>query len=227
MQLNNWKDYLIQVSLIIVSLFIAFGVERCNQRVKDNRKLDTYLGAIHDELVSELRSSQMNLTDCENDINDLYRGVAVFSGREEEGLPEGIGSAGQVFVRGVFRSFSPMSYELMSETGDALLIRDLSLRRNLASLVAFRYDYIKQDLAKHDELTLQTLAGVSDYIDFTCVRSSEPADFANCIIDQDKLWRHGAADLTAILRHSELRAFHLELYLEQIKEVTALVEKTR
>ncbi len=227
MELKNWKDYLLQVSLIIVSLFIAFGVERCNQRVKDNRKLSTYLDAIHEELTDELESSRMNLRDCENDIEDLYIGAATFSMSDEAKLPEGIGRTGQVFVRGVFRSFSPTSYELMADAGDALLIKELSLRQRLASIVAFRNDYIKNDLQKHDDLTLHTLEKVSTYIDINCVRNVEPIEYATCVTDRERLRQQGAADLSALLRHAELRAFHLELYIDQVQEVAALVDQAR
>ena len=222
--MKNFKDYLTQVSLIIVSLFIAFGAERCNQNMKDSRKLDTYLEAINEELEYELKTCRMNLHDCKNDIQGLSTGIGVFSSREDRKLPLGIGQVMSVFVRGVFRSFSPTSYQLMAESGDALLMKDLDLRRELSSLAAFRNDYIKEDLLRHDELTLKTMEVMGAYVDIACNRKSESANFATCISDQELLYQQGASDLAVILRHSETRAFHLQRYEERLQRVIPLVE---
>lgn len=219
------RDYLVQVSLIILSLLIAFGVDRCNQGVKEDRKLEAYLSAIYQELQDEQASTAMNLADCEGDIEDLTSGMSTITSSDEFERSQAIGNIGKVFTRGVFRSFSPTSFELMTSAGDGLLIKDLDLRRSLASVIAFRNNYVKADLLRHDELTLQAIGEVAEYIDLGCVRATEPANFNGCVTDPPRMVKESQADLAKITRHAELRAFHLELYSQLLAEVVPQVKE--
>lgn len=223
----NWKDYLLQVSLILLSLFIAFGVDRCNQSVKDDKKLAAYLEAVDEELRYELKVTELNLGDSENDIDDLIFANEVFGTMESARLPEAVGRAGSVVARGVFRTFAPMSFELMNSSGDGLLLEDLELRQRLSAVSAFRKDYIKADLMRHDELTLKALADVSGYLDIYCVRGKKPEEFNLCITSLEGLRENGLKDLIALRRHSELRAFHLDRYITLLEEVIPEVEAAR
>lgn len=224
LSITSLRDYLVQVSLIILSLLIAFGVDRCNQGVKEDRKLEAYLSAIYQELQDEQASTAMNLADCEADIEDLTEGAVSLASADKFQQAQAIGRIGRVFTRGVFRSFSPTSFDLMTSSGDGLLIEDLALRRSLASVIAFRNNYVKADLIRHDELTLQAIGEVAEYIDLGCVRATEPANFTSCVTNPQKMASESRSDLAKLTRHSELRAFHLELYTQHLAEVVPLVK---
>ena len=216
MELKSLKDYLLQVSLIIVSLFIAFGVNRCNENVKDGRKLASYQTAMQEEVSREISTTENNLVDCQADIEDLTNAIAIFTGRHEEKVDRALQRMGTVMIRGVFRTFPPTTYELMAQSGDALLLDDLDLQRRLAATGAFRDDYVKQDLRRHDELVLAALGNTADYVDVFCVSRGQGPP-AECVTDTPRLWAEAGTDLIPVLRHSQLRAFHLEGYLAQLE----------
>ncbi|WP_020570473.1 hypothetical protein [Neolewinella persica] len=225
--LNSLRDYLVQVSLIIISLLIAVGVDRCNQSVKNERTLDAYLEAIHKELVEEEEATNNNLGDCEKDIDGLLGAAQGFSSGGDEQLIRAIGSTAQVFVRGVFRSFSPTSFDVMINSGHGLLMKDLELRQSLSGVMAFRENYIKADLLRHDELTLEAIGDFSEYLDLDCLRRVEPAAFLTCLTDRQLAEQNGARDLAVLLRHSEIRSFHLQAYQRLLKSVIPMVEAAR
>ncbi len=223
----NWKDYLLQVSLILLSLFIAFGVDRCAQSVKDGKKLATYLEAISEELKEELESTKTNLADSESDIDDMVFANEAFATMEPARLPEAVGRTGMVMARGVFRTFPPMNFELMNSSGDGLLLEDIELRQQLSSIATFRNDYVKADLMRHDQLALEGLANISNYLNIYCLQGKKPEDFGLCITSLEGLRENGVKDLIALRRHSELRAFHLDRYINLLEEVIPEVEAAR
>ncbi len=208
-----------QVSLIILSLLVAVGVDRCNQGVKNDRKLDTYLTSINEEFEYELETCRNNLYDCQKDIEGLSKGALLLSKLGQTQQSTGIAELAQVLIRGVFRSFSPTSFELMVSAGDAFLIDDLELRSDLASIVAFRNDYVKRDLWRHDELTLSVIAEVAEYIDLECLRTTPPEAFPTCITNPEKMQREIAADLAEIAHHSQTRHFHLGRYETRLEYI--------
>lgn len=92
-------------------------------------------------------------------------------------------------------------------------------KAKLASIVAFRKDYIKGDLQRHDALTLATLGKMSAYINIDCIKTGKPDNLGDCVTDKDRLWEQGASDLTVLQRQSELRGFHLQLFEDQLVEL--------
>ncbi|OAV45140.1 hypothetical protein [Lewinella sp. 4G2] len=224
MSVKNWKDYLLQVSLIIVSLFIAFGVNRCGDRARDNNKLEIYQDAITEEIAYEIDATQSNIADALNDLEDLGTGIDLLRNKNPESLPQALEAIGTVLQRGVFRGFEPMVYEQMSAAGDLLLIEDLEYRSSLASLSAFRRDYVQQDLARHDAITLETIAEIAEYVDLMCLRSVEPSNMRQCLPDPERLYREMGSDLAKLTRHAELRAFHLNLYLKSLQNMEKRIE---
>ena len=221
MEIKSIKDYLLQVSLILVSLFIAFGINRCSENAKDADKLALYRSTIIAELERELESTEYNLADCENDIDDLQQAAIIFSQELTDQTLVAVGGIGRVFVRGVFRTFPPSTYDLMADSGDALLIKDLQLRKDLAATSAFRDDYVKADLFRHDEMTIRAIKDMGQFIDVICLANAGEGEYAGCIEDQAGLFKHGGAYLTPLLRHSELRAFHLDNYRGQVEQILA------
>lgn len=221
MEIKSIKDYLLQVSLILVSLFIAFGINRCSENAKDADKLALYRSTIIAELERELESTEYNLADCENDIDDLQQAAIIFSQELTDQTLVAVGGIGRVFVRGVFRTFPPSTYDLMADSGDALLIKDLQLRKDLAATSAFRDDYVKADLFRHDEMTIRAIKDMGQFIDVICLANAGEGEYAGCIEDQVGLFKRGGAYLTPLLRHAELRAFHLDNYRKQVEQILA------
>ncbi|MEL6274703.1 MAG: hypothetical protein AAFU03_06365 [Bacteroidota bacterium] len=102
---KSLRDYFLQVSLIILSLFIATSVDRCNLANKNEEKLRAYLTAIELDLRDELETNENNLVDCEQDITGLQRGVGLLRHDQDDSIRLAINEIFTVFTRGVFRAF--------------------------------------------------------------------------------------------------------------------------
>lgn len=212
--IRGWKEYLLQVSLILLSLFIAVGVDRCNQSNKEDRLRETYYESIEADLMDEIESNKLNLGDCENDIRDLSGVIRALAKEEATSRIKISQSLGRVFVRGVFRPFSPTTYDIIAQSGDALLIEDLRLRYLLSANTAFRNDYVRDDLRRHDVMTLEVAEAVGGDLDLNCLRRLYSGEEADCVRDFAGLVKIGQGKLAVFLRHAELRAFHLERAIE-------------
>lgn len=102
-----WRDYLAQVSLIIFSILVALGVDRCSQNSRNTTRLDAYLNMMEQELADEVLATTNNIEDVQKDIDNLEFGMNAF--------PQGIDSLTtkalirgiSTFNRGVFRGFPP------------------------------------------------------------------------------------------------------------------------
>jgi hypothetical protein len=223
---RGWKDYLLQVSLILLSLFIAVGIDRCNQASKEDNLRETYYESIEADLLEEKESNEFNLADCRNDIRDIVNALNGMVEDNAESRKVIAQSLGTVFGRGVFRPFSPNTYDIIYQSGDVLLIEDLRLRYLLSANTAFRNDYVRDDLRRHDEMTLEVAEEVSPYLSLNCLRRLAKGEEEDCISDFPELVKFGQGKLSVFLRHAELRAFHLEraivlnaLALERLREV--------
>lgn len=211
LSLSRWRDYLIQVSLIILSLLAAVGVDRCNQNLKDQKRLGEYLETMAAELEYEQEANMNNFGDCKKDINGLAKALALLPSQDDAEVVEGIQHVAGVLVRGVFRSFEPLTYERMQTAGDLFLLEDLELRESLSSYASFRNDYLKQDLMTYDKMILEAIDRLSVYLDLSCLRSEDLESPTDCIKDRTALGEKAAADLTKLYRLSTIRGFHLQL----------------
>ena len=202
-------SYLTQVSLLLISVLLALAVDRCNQNRKDADRWQEYRTLIAQELERELRSTRMNLTDNANDVAGLEAALAMLPAENDEQRLRVANEIGLLVARGVFRTFPPLTYELMVANNDSHLIEDIELRQRLSAYASFRQDYIQADLARYDALTLELIDRVSPYLDLLCLRRSGGED-PSCIIDTARMNAALRSDITKLYRHGTLRAFHLE-----------------
>jgi hypothetical protein len=199
--------YLLEVLLIILSVLAAIQADRYNQARKDQQKLDEYVQALYQDLQEELETNRMNLIDCQKDLTAIEDAMRQFRYDQNDSLQLGLANLGAVFTRGVFRAFPPTTYDVMLSSGDLALIEDLEFRNLLASVMAFRDNYLKSDLQEFDKQTLELSRYVGQYVDITCLASSE--ELYPCIFDRQGIVSDAHNELFIYYRVAQLRAFHL------------------
>lgn len=199
--------YLLEVLLIILSVLAAIQADRYNQARKDQQKLDEYVQALYQDLQEELETNRMNLIDCQKDLTAIEDAMRQFRYDQNDSLQLGLANLGAVFTRGVFRAFPPTTYDVMLSSGDLALIEDLEFRNLLASVMAFRDNYLKSDLQEFDKQTLELSRYVGQYVDITCLASSE--ELYPCIFDRQGIVSDVHNELFIYYRVAQLRAFHL------------------
>ncbi|WP_116106371.1 hypothetical protein [Lewinella sp. IMCC34191] len=213
-------DYLLQVSLIIVGLVIATSVDRCNGARKDDRRLQAYYAAIIQDLEAERVSNVMNLADVNKDLADLEAAIRLFGLTDPDSLQSGLQRMNGVLNKGVFRTFSPTTFDVMVNTGDVNLVEDIELRALLASVFAFRNNVLRPDLQAYDRQVLATVESLSDRIDPACITTMRSA--YTCIHDPKAIARSGVPELVVLATVARSRRFHLQVAQE---EVLAAVER--
>jgi len=223
--LKGLRDYFVQVSLIILSLLVAVGVDRCNTARKNEQKLQAYLEAIHHDLAYESEKTVQNLFDANKDITALENGLTQFAHNNNDSLQAGIMNVGQVLLRGVFRTFSPTTFDVMSKTGDLLLIKDLELRERLASVFAFRTNVIKRDLELHDAMTIEVAESMGAYFDLNCL--VERRAVLDCLHDREGLVSSRHNKLLAFQLECQQRAFHLSVMQHLVNKATELMPERK
>ena len=216
------KKYVTQISLILLSLYIATSVDRCKEANKDQAKLQEYLRAIQVDIKEEIKVDAMNLGDCEQDIKNL--GLMLYYAKmpQPDSVELAMNNFAQVFWRGVFRGFHPTTFDLMMESGDANLLKDINLRNKLATVFAFRRTVIQADLAQFDQQTSLCAAELGKYVDLARYLFVEEFDI-KCVIDREGFARSPHNEVFLLHRLANLRAFHLENALEDLKEVEKLL----
>ncbi len=217
----KFLEYLLQVSLIILGLVIATSADRCNTRRKSDRTLQEYYAAIRTDLAAEDRSNQYNIGDAERDVASLDSTVWLFTTDSPDSLVLGVKALTAVLAKGVFRTFSPTTFDVMVNTGDVSLIKDLELRSELAALFAFRTDIVAQDLADYNRQVLLTLESIGDKIDLNCIVGLTVT--ADCIKSPTRLAEETKDELLVLQRVATSRLFHLSMYQEQVLEMTERV----
>lgn len=199
--------YLLEVLLIILSVLAAIQADRYNQARKDQQKLEEYVDALYQDLLDEQAANRMNLADCQKDLAAIEAAMQQFRYDQNDSLQLGLANLGAVFTRGVFRAFPPTTYDVMLSSGDLALIEDLEFRNLLASVMAFRDNYLKSDLQEFDKQTLAFSRYIGQYVDITCMASTE--QLYRCIIDREGLVNDAHNELFIFYRVAQLRAFHL------------------
>jgi hypothetical protein len=219
------RKYITQITLILLSLFIATSVDRCREANKNQEKLREYMQAVLVDIQGEKETCQINLHDCKRDIQGLTNTLEYVN--KPDSLEIALTSFSSVFWRGVFRTFSPTTFETMGETGDITLLKDLKLRNKLSSVFAFRRTVVKQDLEEYDRQTNLCAEKMGQHIDLTRWLYSQPFD-ESCIFDRAGFLQSPHNEVFILLRVANLRAFHLENAIEDLedaeKELTAFIK---
>lgn len=207
------RKYVTQVSLILLSLFIATSADRYREAAKDKKKLKEYLTAVHAEIKDELETCQMNLNDCERDQFCLgnflhYAGIA-----HPDSQVVALQNFAEAYQRGVFRSFPPTTFEIMSETGDITLLKNPKLRNQLAGAYAFRRNVVKKDLDDYDQATQVCAEKLGEIVDLRTLIFR--ADYENCVLDRKRFISDPHNEIFLLLRMALLRGFHLSSSVEE------------
>lgn len=219
----NVGTYIVELSLIIFSILIAIQADRCNQSRRNEDKLEEYLQAMYQDLQEEQESNISNLRDCEKDINGVKRCLQLCRYDQNDSLNLALQHLGGVFIRGVFRSFPPTTFDIMMSTGDIALIKELSFRDRLAGTFSFRDKYVQGDLQKFDEQVKELSVSLGKYIDWACMASTD--DLQQCLIDREGFVKDVHNDLFIFLRMAQLRSFHLQIAIRSFKRTIEEMEK--
>jgi hypothetical protein len=211
------KKYVTQVSLILVSLFIATRAEKCRDAGKEREKLQEYLLAIQTDIREEIKTNEMNLHDCKRDQQCLIRFLQLSNYNHPDSLKIAFSNFAEVYHRGVFRDFRPTTFDLMMQTGDATLLKDLNLRTQLASVFAFRQNIIRSDLADFDEQTRRCAENLGEYFDFSLLLYGEGA--SSFPSGNSGRFKADHNEVYSLLRAAQLRGFHLRVALEDLQSV--------
>ena len=216
-------DYLLQVSLIIVGLVIATSVDRCNTTRKDRHRMADYYGAIYKDLEEEQLATANNLGDAVRDVAQLDSAIRRFGYAQPDSAVAGLGALNTVLRKGVFRTFSPTTFEVMQNTGDISLIKDIGLRSELAGVFAFRNNIVRRDLIDYDALVLRTIQSLQEYVDPECIAAFTASP--ECIRDLKGLSDRGVDDLIVLELAARTRLFHLQMAEDGLDAVTDRVGK--
>ena len=219
---NRITPYLIEVLLIIFSILIAIQADRYNQSRKNEVKLESYVQSIHQDLQDENRANQMNLLDCQRDIHCIKQFLRLCRFNQDDSLDLALSSLMEVFVRGVFRPFPPTTFDIMVANGDIALVKDLELRKYLASTFSFRENYLQKDLLEFDKETKEVALAMSKYFNLVCMRASP--SLHTCLTNKEGLIKGEHNELFLFLRTAQLRAFHLETAIQYFKSTITELE---
>ena len=212
------KKYVTQVSLILISLLLATRAEKCRDAGKEREKLREYLSAVHADLQEEIETDGMNLHDCGQDIKCLVQFLVKSEKSHPDSLRLAFANFASVYQRGVFRAFPPSTFDLMAQSGDASLLKDLHLRNSLASVFAFRQNVVRKDLEDFDRQTQVCAEKLGRFFDLSVMLSDSSGDF---MLDREGFLQDPHNEIFLLLRNANLRGFHLENALEELKESQA------
>lgn len=221
----NYKEYLVQVSLIVLSVLSALALDRCNQNWQDNKRLKKYYTLIYEELQIESDRNLNNIGDCKKDVEALEAAINGYSSTQDPSLSNALGYSLMVLARGVFRPFPPLTYERMVANGEATLLSNIELNNRLSSYSAFRLDYFESDLKAFDETTLDVLQQLGEYVNTNCVLDDPNGNIIECVFDKKSLRKRGPIILTRLYRQAQIRLFHLEIGQEGLEKTIGLLEE--
>ncbi|MCC7245345.1 MAG: hypothetical protein IT269_06675 [Saprospiraceae bacterium] len=209
------KKYVTQISLILISLLLATRAEKCRDEHKEDRKLREFLVEIQADIEDELQQNKMNLKDCDRDIKCMINFLQYYNHPSPDSLKSAMESIAEVYQRGVFRAFPPNTFEIMVETGDVRLIRDLKLRAELASIFAFRRNVVQPDLASFDLQTQACFEKMGYFFNLTQLMNEYNESF---FTDKTAFTKGPHNEVFLLLRNAQLRAFHLDVAIEELEK---------
>ncbi len=216
------RKYVTQISLILFSLLLATRAERCREAGKEHEKLREYLTAIQADIQDEIKTDKMNLHDCERDMKCLIEFMDKSNSSNIDSLYLAYSNFAEVYQRGVFRAFPPSTFDLMAQSGDVNLLKDLHLRNSLASVFAFRQNVVRKDLEDFDRQTQICAEKLGRFFELSLLFTGEKEKFLR---DREGFLRDPHNEVFLLLRNANLRGFHLDNALEELKETQIEVDE--
>lgn len=207
------KKYFTQITLILISLMLATRVDRCREANKEQDKLREYLTAIQSDIQDEIKTDKLNLNDCNRDVKCLLEFLLKSTNEHNDSLYLAYSNFAEVYQRGVFRAFPPSTFDLMAQSGDANLLKDLRLRNSLASVFAFRQDVIRKDLEDFDRQTQVCAEKLGMYFDLSLMFAGENEKFLR---NKEGFLKDPHNEVFLLLRNANLRGFHLKNAIEEL-----------
>jgi hypothetical protein len=177
--------------------------------------LREYLIAIQADIEDEIKTDKMNLVDTKRDEKCLIQFFSKCYYDNNDSLYEAYSNFAEVYQRGVFRAFPPTTFDLMAQSGDANLLKDLPLRNSLASVFAFRQNVIQKDLENFDEQTQVCAEKLGRFFDLSLMFAGVKEQF---LYDKKAFLKDPHNEVLLLYRSTGLRAFHLETAIEDLKE---------
>lgn len=209
------RKYITQVSLLLLSLLLATRAEKCREAGKEQQKLHEYLTAIRADIADEIEQNEINLKDCRRDEACLITFLTKSTLNHPDSQNLAIANFADLYHRGVFRTFEPSTFDLMVQSGDANLLKDLPLRKSLASVFAFRQNTVRKDLADFDAQTQQCAEKLGRFFDLSLLYSG---DIDHAFFDREGFFKAPHNEAFLLLRTVNLRGFHLDNAIEDLKE---------
>lgn len=215
--------YIVEVSLIIVSILVAIQADRYQQNKRNELKLENYIASMYQDLLEDQERNRNNLGDCQQDIRNITQSLRLSQINQADSLNLALRNFGVVVTRGVFRAFPPTTFDIMLQTGDIALIKDLDFRSRLASTFSFRDDYVKKDLLDFDTQTRETSKALGQYGNLSCMFSN--SNLQTCLTDREGFVAHFHNDLFICLRMAQVRAFHLQNAVRYFDKTIKVMEE--
>lgn len=210
---RTFWEYLAEIALIIVSILLAQRFDRWREQAKDRDKLGEYLRAIDEDLTDEIKTDEMNLRDAGRDDEGILDALSWHSRGMSSGDSSVMAFAGVAF-RGVFRAFPPTAFDMMAESGDINLLKNLKLRAELANVFAFRKNVVQADLAAYDAETSRTVEKIGRFLNLAPFYAENATKLW---IDKKAYFASERNELVMLLRNIQLRQFHLKTAIEDLK----------
>ena len=145
----------------------------------------------------------------------LIRFLVKSSNSDTDSLYSAYSNFAEVYQRGVFRAFPPTTFDLMAQSGDANLLKDLHLRNSLAATFAFRENVVRKDLEDFDRQTQVCAEKLGRFFDLSLLFGGEKEKFLR---DREGFLNDPHNEVFLLLRNANLRAFHLESAIEALEE---------
>ena len=219
---TKFQDYLLQVSLIVLGLAIATSVDRCNTARRNEAKLLDYYRAIRADIRADAYSNTLNIADARNDVTDLDAALRLLPQPGPDSLTTGLRRLRRVLLKGVFRTFSPSTFDLMAANGDQALIRDLRVRNQLSDAFAFRNDILADDLRLYNQEVRRTLNALSAHLELRCFLTG-PQD-PSCLDEPTPLRPTDLDPVLELQLTAHSRLYHLDIGNELMTETGRLVD---
>ncbi|MCB0629786.1 MAG: hypothetical protein R2824_02150 [Saprospiraceae bacterium] len=215
--------YIVEVSLIILSILIAIQADRFNQYRKDRAKLEDYLQSMYRDLIQDQDQNKKNLADSQKDLYSIQECLRLCRYDQNDSLDLALQHLSTVFTRGVFRAFPPTTFDIMLSTGDISLIKDISFRNRLAATFSFRDTYVQHDLQEFDDQIKALSYSLGSYINWACLATSKTP--YSCLTDRKGFVEDLHNDLFIFLRITQLRAFHLQVAIQNFERTIGEMEE--
>lgn len=125
-------EKLIDIILIIFSIYVALSVESWAEKKHDHKRLVQYYKSFINEAKQDIDVLKKEQTDAEKQLkNSAYQLKLIAGNGPADSI---LYYSGKMLVSGLFGSSSMVSYQSMLASGDMKLVESMEIRKNLVEL---------------------------------------------------------------------------------------------